>query len=75
MKEVTKVPQAARILGCPQQKVRERMKRGIWDLGDYIPPGKGRRIADYDIFKHKLEKFIGRELTTEEMEVFNGTAG
>lgn len=75
MNEVTKVPQAALIIGCPQQKVRERMKRGIWDLGDYIPPSKGRRIADYDIFKHKLEKFIGRELTAEEMEVFNGTAG
>lgn len=74
MKEVTKVPQAAIIIGCPQQKVRERMKRGIWDLGDYIPPGKGRRIADYDIFKHKLEKFIGRELTAEEREIFDGTA-
>ena len=75
MKEVTKVPQAALIIGCPQQKVRERMKRGIWDLGDYIWRSKGRRIAGYDVFKHKLEKFIGRELTAEEMEVFNGTAG
>ena len=73
MKEVTKVPQAARIIGCTQQKVRERMTRGLWDLGVYIPPGKGRRVADYDIFKAKLESFIGRELTAEEMEVFNGT--
>lgn len=72
MREITTAPQAARIIGCRPQKVRERMKRGMWDLGNYIPPGKDRRTADYDVLRWKLEKFIGRALTAEEMEIFNG---
>lgn len=32
-KNIISAAEAARMLGCPAQKVRERMKRGIWKIG------------------------------------------
>ena len=34
MKEILTAAEAAREIGCTPQKVRERMKRGLWDLGE-----------------------------------------
>lgn len=65
MREILTASEAAREIGCTSQKVRERMKRGMWDLGEVIEKEKLGRNAknEYNIYRHKLEKFIGRELT------------
>ena len=39
MKEIFNAVEAAREIGCTAQKVRERMKRKLWDLGEVIPKG------------------------------------
>ena len=65
MREILTASEAAREIGCTPQKVRERMKRGMWDLGEVIKKEKLGRNAknEYNIYRHKLEKFTGRELT------------
>lgn len=65
MKEILTAAEAAREIGCTSQKVRERMKRSLWDLGEVIDKDKLGRVEknEYNIHRHKLEKFIGRELT------------
>lgn len=65
MKEILTANEAAREIGCTSQKVRERMKRGLWDLGEVIDKNKLGRVEknEYNIHRHKLEKFIGRKLT------------
>lgn len=63
MKEVLNASEAARILGCKSQKVREMMRRGLWDLGEVISGEElGRERNEYVIWKWKLERLIGREL-------------
>lgn len=64
MKEILTAAEAAREIGCTPQKVRERMKRGLWDLGEVIDRDKLGRAEknEYNIHRHKLEKFIGRKL-------------
>lgn len=52
------VAQAAKELGCPPEKVRVRMRRGVWDLGTVVKSGSTYR---YDIFRAKLDKLIGEE--------------
>lgn len=65
MKEILTAAEAAREIGCTPQKVRERMKRGLWDLGDVIDKNKLGRVEknEYNIHRLKLEKFIGRKLS------------
>ena len=65
MKEILTANEAAREIGCTSQKVRERMKHGMWDLGEVVEKEKlGRSTKnEYNIHRHKLEKFIGRKLT------------
>lgn len=61
-KQVLTAQEAARILGCTSQKVRERMRRGLWDLGRAIPPEEtGKSTWTYEIMRHKLEAFQGEE--------------
>lgn len=63
MKELLTAEEAAREIGCTGQKVRERMKRGLWDLGEVIEGEKlGRACNEYNIHRYKLERFIGRTL-------------
>lgn len=33
-KEILTVPEAAAILGCTPQAVRERIRRGVWKFGE-----------------------------------------
>ena len=40
MKEIISAAEAARILNCRPQKVRERIKAGRWTFGKAIPPAK-----------------------------------
>ena len=65
MKEILTANEAAREIGCTSQKVRERMKRGLGDLGEVIDKNKLGRVEknEYNIHRHKLEKFIGRKLS------------
>lgn len=53
--------QAAKELGVAQQAVRERMRRGIWDLGDVIPPedNEGQNYS-FHIYRPKLDRKLGK---------------
>ena len=65
VKELFNTVEAAREIGCTAQKVRERMKRKLWDLGEVIPKealGNGEK-NEYNIFRYKLEKFLGHPVT------------
>lgn len=59
MSERVSLPDAAKEIGCCQQFLREQMKRGEWDLGEYVRPGRGRKKAVYFVFREKLDKFLG----------------
>ncbi len=65
VKEIFNAVEAAREIGCTAQKVRERMKRKLWDLGEVIPKealGNGEK-NEYNIFRYKLERFLGHPVT------------
>lgn len=53
---------AARIIGVVPQYLQQEMRAGRMDLG-YVAGGKRK---NYIIFRAKLEKFIGRELTEDD---------
>ena len=43
------------------------MKRGLWDLGEVISKrdlGNATK-TEYNVFRFKLEKFLGKELETK----------
>lgn len=67
MKEILSAQEAARVIGCSPQKVRERMKRGLWDLGEVISKRDlgNTTKTEYNIFRFKLERFLGKELETK----------
>ena len=66
--EILKPPAVAQILGCNENKVRKYIRRGIWTFGEFIPPNKtGKKTGDYPIYRAKLEKHIGRQLTDDEV--------
>ena len=54
---------AAQELGCSQQALWERMRRGVWsDLGDYIPKEKtGNKVDTFRIYRAKLDRHLGIE--------------
>lgn len=59
MKQILNACQAARIIGCSPQMVRERIKRGIWTFGKYIPKEKtGRKNDTYEIILNDLYKYL-----------------
>ena len=62
-KEIMKVPEVARILGCSEQKVREHIRRGIWKFGECVPASKKwyKIRTNLNIYRRKFEKFIGRD--------------
>lgn len=62
MKERVSIATAAKELGISKQAVREYMKRGIFDIGEVIPPDrKGSKNCTYLIFRRKLDKLLGKE--------------
>ncbi len=68
MKEILKPPEVARILGVSPQSVREHIRRGVWKFGDCIPKKEMDKSTDeFNIYRAKFEKFIGRELREEEV--------
>lgn len=61
-REIMKVPEVARILGCSEQKVREHIRRGIWKFGECVPAKKkGTKQDEFNIYRAKFMEFIGRE--------------
>ena len=70
MKEIFNAQEAAYYIGCSAQKVRERMKRKLWDLGEVIPKGKlgNSERCEYNIYRTKLEKHIGKKLDEAEVQ-------
>ena len=67
MKELLSANQAARVIGCGPQMVRERIKRGIWTFGTVVT-GKesGNSQNTYEINKYKLAEWLG--VSTEEVD-------
>lgn len=53
------VADAAKMIGCDKDYLRQRMKRKEWDLGEVVPPKRAGGIYRYIIFKPKLERFLG----------------
>ena len=54
------VKEVSQLLGVSPQTVRERMKRGIWQIGT-ISKSRSTGIRTYDIFRPRVEELIGKE--------------
>lgn len=56
-----KPPEAAKLLGCSKQKVREHIRRGIWkDFAYCIPKSKtGKKNDEFIIIRAKFNKHFG----------------
>ena len=61
MSELLSANQAAKVIGCSPQKVRERLKRRIWTFGRHISKKDlGNEYKDeYNISINKLADFLG----------------
>lgn len=61
MKEAQRVSvaEAARQIGCSKNKLREKMKRGRWNIGFVEPPEKGGRPTyEFFIYQHLIDEFL-----------------
>lgn len=67
MQDILTANQTARVIGCGPQRVRERIKRGIWTFGTVVT-GKesGNSQNTYEINKYKLAEWLG--VSTEEVD-------
>ena len=60
MRDILNSSQAARVIGCGPQKVRERIKRGIWTFGTVVTPKEaGNAQNSYEINKYQLAAYLG----------------
>ena len=67
MSDILTASQTARVIGCSAQRVRERLKRGIWDFGTVVKAKQSGKTQDsYEVNKYKLAKFL--EITVEEID-------
>ena len=62
MREIISAAEAARILHCRPQKVRERIKAGKWPFGRAISPKKKGGQITYDIYARRMYQFFGMEI-------------
>jgi len=61
-KPIISAKQAAEMIGCDPQKVREHLKRGIWTFGIYVPKSKtGKAKNEYLINRAALERYLKGE--------------
>lgn len=59
MKDVLNALQTARVIGCAPQKVRERIKRGIWTFGSVVTAkDAGTQFNAYEINKTQLADWL-----------------
>ena len=57
--DILNASQTAKVIGCSAQRVRERLKRGIWDFGTVVKAKQSGKTQDsYEINKYKLAKFL-----------------
>lgn len=50
------------LLGCGFSRVKQRMRRGYWDLGSVIPPKSKNGNCTYEISPKKLSEQFGVSL-------------
>lgn len=81
IKQRVSVEQAAKELGCSPQEVRLNMQDGTWELGEVIPPVKGKKRWKYYVYREKLDLHLGKKqpqqnimvvIAGKEMEVQGG---
>lgn len=59
MSAIVSAEEAARRIGCRPQLVRERLKKGLWDIGKaFSPEQTGKKTWTYEINEAKLERFL-----------------
>lgn len=69
MKACISAAAAARVLGIPPIVIKQNLRRGIWDFGEIIPKEKtGAKKDRIIILVPKLEKYIGRGITEDEIK-------
>ena len=67
MYDILNAAQTARAIGCGQQRVRERIKRGIWTFGSVVTAKQsGNTENSYEINKKALAEWLG--VPVEEVE-------
>lgn len=67
MKDILTAAQAARVIGCTEQRVRERIKRNIWTFGKVVDAKANNATRrSYEIKITELAAFLG--ITREEVE-------
>lgn len=65
MKQILSAAQAAKVIGCNPQTVRERVRRNIWTFGRCIPSVKtGNKSDSFEIVLNDLCKYLS--ITAEE---------
>lgn len=65
-KETMSAAEAARILGCSPEAVRQRIRLGIWKFGECIPGKKtGRKSDSFIVYRRKLYNHIGKAVEVE----------
>lgn len=68
-KEVLNAEEAAKIIGCTSQKMRERIKKRVWKFGDCIPKNEsGKKQNSYLIYTRKMYKHFEMELEDDKQE-------
>ena len=68
MQDILTANQTARVIGCGAQRVRERIKRGIWTFGSVVTKKESGNAQKntYEINKYKLAEWLG--VPTEEVD-------
>lgn len=67
MYDILNASQTARVIGCSPQKVRERIKRGIWTFGSVVTAKQsGNTENSYEINKGALAEWL--RISIEEVE-------
>lgn len=67
MQDILSAAQTAKVIGCAPQRVRERIKRGIWTFGVVVTGKESGKIkSSYEINKRELSVWLG--IPTEEID-------
>lgn len=52
-------PEAAKLLGMSVSRMQALMDRKLIDIGVVIQPLPGNKKKSYQVYKHKLDKWLG----------------
>lgn len=52
-------PEAAKLLGMSVSRMHALMDRGLIDIGVVIQPLPGNKKKSYQVYKHKLDRWLG----------------